>query len=285
MKKIFFCIIGLLLFGQAVHGQSITNFHDPVDQDDPYETRSYFMFGLNYVSNNVYLGRKDSMVIPYMSPYIGYHLKSGLYAKLLLSYSPAHKKGRIDLTTIEAGYDHSFSQHFNGGFSIDKFFYNKNTTSIRANTVGSAGIYCQYSNDWIEPQVNFDIDINKSSTDYVAGIFLDHNFSVANSTLNIYPTAGLNSGTQNYYDEYFKNRETKNNKKSKPQKVVGDAQQFKPLDYEFNCKVTYRVTKWLFTFIPTYAIPMSPSVITLPNRIVTEKLSNTFYVELDICRR
>jgi len=247
------------------------------------------MFGLNYLSNNVYLGRKDTALLPYISPYIGYHDKNGLYAKAMSSYAPTQHV--LDLFTIEAGYDHSFGEHLNAGANLNKFFYNKNSTSIRSSTKGSASIYSQYTNDWIEPQVNFDANLNKKSTDYALGIQLDHNFSLANKMLNIIPAAGMNSGTQHYYDEYFIARLTKNDKTLQVKKVVANANKFNAIDYEFNTKVTYRINKWLFTLTPTYAIPVSPAQITLPatknlsERTEQEHLSNSFYVELDICHR
>jgi hypothetical protein len=121
--------------------------------------------------------------------------------------------------------------------------------------------------------------------DYVTGIGLDHNFSLLDNTLNITPTVVMNLGTQNYYDEYFNSKLGKADKTFKTRKVISDANKFKPLDYEFSVKVTYRVKKWLFTLTPTYALPVNPATVVLPKRTVQEKLTNSFYLELDICHR
>lgn len=283
MKKLIFIFISLITITQAAIAQPVTGSYKDEDEDDPYEHKSYFMFGLNYLSDNVYLGRKDSVALPYISPYIGYHFSNGLYGKLMVSDAPTLH--RIDLATLEAGYDHSFGDHFNMGAYADKFYYNKNSNSIRSSSKGCLGAYGQFSNDWIEPQLSWDFNFNKASTDYVLGLQLDHDFDIANHTWHIVPAIGINYGTQHYYDEYFINRLTKKDKTIKVKKVLANANNFVPLDYEFSIKVTYRITKWLFTLTPTYAIPTSPSTITLPNRIVTEKLSNSFYMELDICHR
>ena len=115
---------------------------------------------------------------------------------------------------------------------------------------------------------------------------VDHDISLADNLVHIIPAIAMNLGTQHYYDEYFINRLTKNDKTLKLKKVVNDADKFKTLDYEFSLKTTYRVSRWIFTLIPTYAIPVNPSVVVLPNRPpLTEKISNSFYVELDICHR
>ncbi len=281
IKKPLFCTVLFMLFTQVAHAQRVTGSNVDEGSDDPFEQQSWFMFGLNYLSDNVYLGRKDTVTIPYITPYIGYHHKSGVYAKVMGSYEPG--KRRIDLLTLEAGYEHSFGDHFDAGVNVYKSFYNKKTTSIRGNSKGSASIYGQYSNDWIEPQINVSLDFNKK-TDYLLGLQLDHNFKFFNKTLNIIPTAVLNSGTQHYFDEYFLNRLQKD-KSLKLKQVLADAGKFKTLDYELSVKVTYRISKWLFTLIPTYAIPVNAVVITFPKQTYTEQLSNSFYLELDICHR
>lgn len=290
MKKLFLCIAMLFAYIHPSFSQRVTGNDDGDDGDDPYDTKSYFMFGFNYLSNNVYLGRKDTSVIPYYSPYIGYHFKNGLYAKAMTSFTTTGGT-HLDLTTFEAGYDHNFGEHFNGGLNLDKFYYNKNSLSVRAGTKGSAGINGQYNNNWLEPQVTFDLDFNKKSTDYVLGLLLDHDFSLASHTLDIIPTAGVNYGTRHFYDDYFINRFKKNDKTVLANTAVADASRFVPLDYELSTKVTFRVTKWLFTLTPTYAIPLSPATITIPatkkkpEQVIQEKLTNSFYVELDICHR
>ncbi len=281
MTRGLFCIIALLFFSQTTFSQTLFNKDD---DDDPYEHLSYFMYGLNYVSNNVYLGRKDSIVIPYYSPYVGYHFKNGLYAKGMMSFTSANGR-HLDLTTIEIGYDRNFGEHFNGGINIDKYYFHKNSLSVWANTKGFASINGQYTNDWIEPQITFDANVNKNSTDYVTNITLDHDFKLADKKLHIIPAIATNIGTKHYYDEYFINRLTKKDNTLKIKKAVVDAGKYRPADYEFSIKTTYLLSKWLFMLISTYVIPVNPATVILPTRTVTEKLSNSFYIELDVCHR
>jgi hypothetical protein len=202
----------------------------------------------------------------------------------MVSYTTA-KGGTIDLTTLEAGWAHTFNDHFNGGVNLDRFFYNKSSLSIRANTKGSGGINAQYNNNIIEPQLKFDLNINNSSTDYVLGIVADHDFNLAAQKLHVIPTLEFSLGTQNYYDEYFRNRINKKNKKGNVKSVVADPNKMAPLVYEFSTKVTYMVSKWLFTLTPAYDIPLNPATITINKKTSKEALSNTFYMELDICHR
>jgi len=276
------CTLLLVVLVSLVARSQQTSLSDLYD--DPYDTKSFFLCGFNYLSNNVYLGRKDTTLIPYYSPYIGYHFSNGIYVKGMASYTTA-QGGLIDLATLEAGWDHAFSQYFNGGINADRFFYNKNSLSIRASTKFSSGIFAQVSNDYIEPMVKFDIDANAHSTDYVFTFQLDHDFDLANETLHLVPAVEMSAGTQNYYDEYFVARINKKAKKDKLKSVITNPNNFAPLVYEFSFKGSYRTGKWLFELTPKYDIPLSPATITINKKTTTETLSNTFFLELDICHR
>jgi hypothetical protein len=280
MKELFAMVIFVGCFNWCLAQPSIIK-----DIDDPYEHASFFMAGMNYLSDNVYLGRKDSVAIPYYSPYIGYRFQNGISMKATTSFTTTNML-HMDLLTLEAGYDHDFGEHFNTGVNVEKFVYNENTVSIRGNTQSCIGFDGQFSNDYVQPTATFDINFNKSTTDYVGGLAIDHDFAIAGNTLHILPTFTAFYGTQNYYDEYFTTRVTKKNKKLKVAHIINNPEQFVPLDYEISCKATWFYKNWLFTMRPIYAIPLSPSTISLPNKPpIKEKLSNTLYVELDICYR
>lgn len=74
---------------------------------DSTEKRSHWVVGTTYQSNDVYLGRKDSVSIPYITPSIGYHDKSGLFITGSVSYLPGNNANRIDVATIEGGYSYT----------------------------------------------------------------------------------------------------------------------------------------------------------------------------------
>lgn len=49
------------------------------------EKESYFKADLNYLNDLVYLGRRDSIAVPYLTATIGYYHKSGFYLTGALS--------------------------------------------------------------------------------------------------------------------------------------------------------------------------------------------------------
>lgn len=292
MRILPILLFTLLLASAHTLGQSNNSLRNSSivsndDDDDPFYKKGYFMAGVNYLSDNTYLGRKDTLAIPYYSPYIGYHLKNGLYAKAMTSFTSTDG-WHNDLTTFEAGWDHSFGD-FNAGINAEKFYYNKNSLSVRSSTDAGIGVDAQYNNDALEPQVIFDLNFNKSgSLDKVLGLALDHNFDFMDHTLNIAPAVIINSGTQHYYDDFYINRLKKQDKthNKKFSNIVANADKLQTLDYEFRVKTTYRRGHWFYTFIPTYAIPTNPATINLSKKQhFTEKITNSFYVELDVCHR
>lgn len=76
---------------------------------------SYGLISINYISDAVFMGRKDSISAPYLYPSILYHHKSGLYAKGSFSYLTKANESRIDLFLITAGIDFSVND-FSGDY-------------------------------------------------------------------------------------------------------------------------------------------------------------------------
>ena len=117
-----------------------------IAQDPPKakKDKSYFQSGLKYLSDNVYLGRKDSAAISYITPVIGYYNKSGFYITGGISYQPDNGANRIDLATIEAGYDFSIKDKFYGGLYAGKYFYSGDSYAVNAEVNTGLGAYGSY---------------------------------------------------------------------------------------------------------------------------------------------
>ena len=67
--------------------------------------KSYLAAGLSFLNNNVYLGRKDSINIPYITPDLAYYFKSGFYLEGSLSYVISSSQNRIDAVIFSGGYN------------------------------------------------------------------------------------------------------------------------------------------------------------------------------------
>ncbi len=284
MKKWCFALLFLFLGGNVCHAQSgLYSLNKEFESDDPFDELTHLDLGMNLMSNNVYLGRKDGNKLPYLTPYISYHLRSGFYFSASESYAFTKKSGHFDLTAFEAGYDQSFGSNFLAGASINKYIYYKNSPAVRAAITESGSIYSQYRNDLIEPQLTFTYN-NGINPDILIAIGVDHHFQSTNKKWNTYPSFTFYTGSLNYYNNYYINR-TLRQDNIVISNAIDNAGGIKPVNVELSAKTTLLAKNWLFTLTPTFAIPLSASKVTLPGGVINEKLKNTFFIELDACFR
>ena len=286
MKKCVLLIVMVLSFGgsaMAQHADGLYNINRRYE-DDPFDELTYFYAGANYLSNNVYMGRKDSARLPYVSPYIGYQVALGFYVRGAVAYAATGNTGHFDQLALEGGYDRTFGYHVLVGASYEYDKYQRNSPSITASITGKTNIYCLYRNATFEPQLSF-TSLSGKSSDMAIGASVAHNLRFLSNTLNIFPMLTVYAGSDNFYNDYYNTRLIKTDQLTAPAVVVKDAGNLRLLAAEVAVKAVYRVNEWLFTLKPTMAIPMSGQKLYLPTGIANEKLRNTLYVELDICHR
>jgi len=255
--------------------------------------KSYGKLSVSYLTNSVYNGRKDSLITPYITPTIGYYAKSGFFADGSVSYLSRSGSDGIDLATVEAGYDFSI-KNFDGEIMGSKFFYNKNSTNTKSEINGSLSASAGYDFGFIHPTLQGSLSFGKS-TDYALAFSLDHAFYAAGDKLVITPSLLMNASTQNYYGSYYNNRIYGKLRRKVYYDIsadVTDASRFKLLNYEFSVPVEYTVHKFTFSFVPAYAIPVNPAVITVNikssatastvSKTNTEKIENTFFASFEV---
>lgn len=261
---------------------------DSTKSETPGE--SHFEAGLSYLNNSVYLGRHDSLKVPYLTPSFSYYNKSGFYVNSSLSYLNSPGISRIDLVEIEAGYD--FTVHkFSGEVSVEKDFYNSQSKNVKSETKGSLNGTFSYDFGFIKPVLQGGIEFNKTD-DYFAGLGLEHSFFLADDNFEITPSFLLNASTQNYYSSYYTKRKyaAKRKNQTGPGTTINaylpDASGFKIMDYEFSVPLDYWAGKFIFNVTPTLADPVNPNVVVLtvtpPSGISvtktrTEKLSSILF--------
>jgi hypothetical protein len=286
MKKI---CRGLFIFAISFGLLPNAKAQDSTKSNEP--GKSYFEAGLSYLSNNVYLGRHDSLKIPYLTPSFTYYNKSGFYAGTSLSYLTG-ADSRIDLVEIEAGYAFTDNQ-FAGMISAEKDFYNSQSKNERAETKGSLNATFSYSFGFIKPLLQAGIDFN-TKADYYAAFGLGHSFFFLDDNLEINPSLLINASTQNYYSLYYLKRKFRTKKKNQASSIkayLPNASNFKIMDYEFSMPVDYSLGKFIFDITPTMSLPVNPNVVvvtvTQPSgasvtRTRNENLSNIFFWSVGI---
>jgi hypothetical protein len=258
-------------------------------QNDSTLKRSNGKLSFEIASNNVYNGRKDSVTTPYFTPAIGYFDKSGFYIQGSFSYLLRSGSGRIDVFSLDAGYEFSAGK-LEGGIYAEKPFYNQNSTNVKSEVKASLSARAAYDFSviklFLEPGINF----NKQS-DFILSGGAEHEFNPNDGPFSITPTVLFNGSTLNFYQSYFDQRKYKNLRKNNPNAKVKatllNATSFSILDYEFSLPLEYNTGKFNFSLTPYYTIPLNPAQVTVtitPNvgpirsTTFTEKISNTFFV-------
>jgi hypothetical protein len=266
--------------------------HPGTHRNTTDQNKSHWVAGLTYLSNNVFLGRQDSVKLPYLSPSIGYHDKSGLFINGSFSYSMVPGDGRIDVISFEGGWAH-YTDHFNAELSASKDFYSAESFSVKSEISGYLSGYFSYDFGPLEPSLDLGADVG-SSFDFALGLGLEHSFTLVENILELDPSVKANASTQNFYSNYYNKRrysaKRKNNAVSTTTAEVLNAANFQLMDYELSTPLEYTYRKKLkLNFTPTYAIPVNPATIlttTSGNNSSSSKskesLPNVFYFSLGV---
>jgi hypothetical protein len=244
---------------------STTHLLSQSDSTKAKKELSYFKASLGFLSNSIYNGRKDSLATPYITPTIGYYHKSGLYANASMSYLASSNESRVDLYTLEAGYEFNVTSQFTGSVYASKEFYNSSSTNIQSAIKGYAGTSLSYDFNFIQLNAGADL-LFADKTDVSINTSISHEFSIGESDWTITPAALLNMSTLNFYEGYTNRRVGKNTKKNIPAgatvaattTITNRGTGLTLLDYEFSAPVSYDAKTWGFTFTPTIALPQNP---------------------------
>ncbi len=300
--KLFSLIVSVFLFSN-VFAQTDSAAENP--------KKSFFKLNVNYLSNSVYSGRKDSATVPYLRSSIGYFDKSGFYISsgvaLLASVT---EPARIDMVNIDAGYNFSLKK-LDAGVSVSKFFYNNASFAVGSELKGLVGVYAGYNFGIVSVNAGGDL-LFSNNTDINANIGLSHEFETGkeNNKWTFNPAAQLNAGTQ-YFNEAFyefrkftfatsnsgsgsnnshgkrKGHSNTNNSGSSSSTTTtaktltfNDGNRFTILDYEFSVPVNYDAKHWGLFAVPVVAVPVNPASYAVDNIAKKEILTTSFFVEI-----
>ncbi len=265
-----------------------------------------FKTTLTYLSNDVYYGRADTLIVPYITAGLKYTHKSGLYVSANLSYLASSYAQRIDQSQIEAGYEKDITENLSFALSAAKNFYNTNSISVKSTVLGEAGGTFSYSNNIVDIGMGSFVSFTSAKPDIIFNLNLSHKFEDDNNTWSIEPKFNLNFGSRNFYDKFINTRSKKSGKKTKTTPAsdtvvttnAKNPNKFVRLDYEFTAEMKYNWKHFGIFFNPTIAIPQNPSSIvttttitphtgspTITKDFSTEKNSTKFFSEVGLVVR
>ena len=263
------------------------------EKSDKSDAASSFKFGVTYISNNVYMGRADTVTTPVIVPQVKYTLKSGIYFSGSLYFIPNKPKQKLDGADLEGGYDFDITDDLSGGASFAKLFYSSSSTQIASSISSTFNVNFDYDiADIISPTLSADDNLNKQgiANDVLLAVGLAHDFITKGvfgdeDILLLSPTITANAGTQNFYDAYLTKKNFKSAKRTKLQNTVitsyvNQLGQFELLDYELSSPLEYKTGHFILQLTPTYAIAQNQLPKGISARLSDQ--SSIFYVEAGV---
>ncbi len=305
---IFVCFLSVSSY--VSFAQQTTALSDSISKK---EGSSYFKADINYLSNSVYNGRKDTLPVPYVTPTFGYYNKSGFYVESSLSFLTSSYAFRPDLFIIDGGYNFSIGDNLSGSVSANKYFANKQSVSVRSEIKGTIDADFAYNiKNAVKLTAGGSYVFSSGHPDVIVNGGISHTFNFGDDdSWSIEPTFLLNAGSQNYYDSYHKKRTLKTGSRKKKlatqpgitttTSVISlNPNRFVLLDYELSSPLYYDAKKWGAYFIPTFAIPQNPDTYLTTTTIVrtnrngisgtpvvrqtqtSEHIENSFYAQVGV---
>ncbi|TDG37995.1 hypothetical protein EZJ43_02580 [Pedobacter changchengzhani] len=285
--NIYLPIICLLFFcSKFVSAQT-----DSTETDISSKKTPYFKASLNFLTNNVYQGRTDSVKVPYLTASFAYYLKNGLNINVSESFQTNTSK--FDNFAVDLGYDHDLSDEWALTVDLNKSFYNKNSTSIRSAVLADLDAEIIYDPGFLTFNLSAGLAF-ASKTDYTTALSVSHWFALDKAEhLSIVPQFMVNAGTQNFYTDYRK-KTGKRKLIAITNYTVANNTGFAILDYEIDAPITWANKSWSFFLDPVFAIPVHPITTTTTSTVSyldktknttktnTENLKGVFYASVGI---
>ncbi len=258
--------------------------------------KDFVKFGVNYVSDNVFMGRADTVRTPTIIPEIKYTFKSGIYISGSFDIIPNRKKNKLDGGDLSLGYDFDITDDLSGGISYSKLFYSSTSTQISSSISSTFNGNLTYDiGDIISPSMDVDYNINKQGVngDVFLNLGLSHDFITeglfaTKDILLVSPTVAANSGTQNFYDGYLVYHKLKNAKRDAAETSLlaaytAQLSEYKVLDYEFSVPVEYKTGSFIFQFTPIYALAQNQfQSAAIVKTLGLSSQSSVFYFNLGL---
>jgi len=277
----FVIVTILFLFSNTISGQSNLKASQNVKNNE-----SFINADINYISDAIFMGRKDSITAPYLFPSLTYHHKSGFYATGSFSYLTKSDQSRIDLFLITAGFDISTTKLF-GDLSFTKYFFNEDSYNVISEVEADLTASLKYDVSIVNLLVSSSVYFNKnSSSDFLLSSEISHDFLTSDHQLQFSPTAGIYFGSQNFYEEYYIHNRLGNGQRmgngngtqaTNTTITIRESEKFNLMAIEFSAPLWYTNNAFTVMFLPALVIPQSEAAIVTEEAVLTENLKESFY--------
>ena len=270
---LIFCISATISFAQSLHPFRV----------DTVKEKSEVRVSLWFTNDYLFMGRGDSVKAPYLSPYIGYYHKSGLFINGSLSYLTSD--GRVDLIKLKGGYDY-FGKKTEAGITLTEYFFSDYSYTVQSEMSTALSGYVGYDLSAFMIYADAAVGISESADVFLGGE-ISRKIYALHDRLRIIPAIYINAGTQMYYDEYYSKRSTQtgsgkgkgagSQSVSSNNLMVSESSEFQLLDYEADLQISYKIDNVRLYIASTWTFPVNPATVSTDQGIYEEELKNGFY--------
>ena len=265
LKKLLQPIVCFTLFITLFTATSQAQSTDKKSEETATADKSYFKFDANYLINSVYLGRKDSLNLPYLTPTISYIDKSGFYASASFGYLLSKESKKIDYYSFDAGYEFTLSKKLSGSIAANKSIYNDSSSNVSSSVGGSLSGSLNYDFGFLELNSGLSASFAEK-TDLGVDFTASRSFYLGEDgkQWTITPKAIVNFSTLHFYEGYTNRKIGKRQKNpliisstSTTTVTNKNSNNLALLDFELSVPFSYDEKKWGIYCTPTLAIPQN----------------------------
>jgi hypothetical protein len=227
--------------------------------------------GLQFISNQTYAGRTDSLKLPVLIPEFNFEFQKGFFINTKGYLNLSGGKTTFDGVSIEPGYEFS-KKKWNGSLSVIKNFISDSSNLIIAPVNASLEFYLNKETKIVTPYIGSEYVFSAEGNDFIVYGGLSKNISFskeeAKTTVDVEPSFGLTAGSQNFYYSFLKSFSSNGQSRGKGKgrgnggstttsTVQQQSSQFTLLStaFELPITVTAHKLKWITT--PTLETPIN----------------------------
>lgn len=276
--------IFIFLLAGTLHAQDYSRGSQDV-QDEGF---SYVLTDLNYISDAIFMGRRDSISAPYLYPSIGYYDKSGFFANASASYLTRSDENRVDLFLLSTGFVFD-DDTWSGGISGSLYFFNDESYNVKSETVGDLTGNLGYDLGPVQTGISLSTYFNDgSSVDFFTGWHVSKEIISSDNAWLIIPQFSVYGGTQQFYEAYYQTSRLGNRKgqgmgsggsvpMGEQALEIQESEKFKLLNLEIGVPIHFYHKQFIFSVNPMLAFPQNPATIELEDTTISEELDTVFY--------
>jgi len=262
-------------------------------QSDTAEKKNSFKAGVQYISNQTYLGRTDSLQLPVITPSVNFTIHGGFYIKASGYFNLSKNHKGFDGVSIEPGWEFS-KNNLSGSISVDKNFISDSSNLIIAPVKASAEFYLGYETKIVTPFIGSGYLFSKEGNDYFVygGISRSVTLTKADKepSVSIEPSFSLSGGTQQFYYSFLKTYAANGRGKGRgrnsgsgsvpvTQTIEEQSKKFALLSAAFEMPITFTENKIEFKIDPAWESPLN---LVDNNGAGAQQSKSYFYITVEL---